>query len=89
LDIQGRDQLIQVKLWFEGRCLLLQALDQLAACAVWQARDVVYGFVGVQRHALTTHMGQRVHHMGMKRLQAQLKHLEQAHWASPDDQGVG
>jgi hypothetical protein len=53
------------------------------------AGDVVDGFVAVQLHALAARVGQGVDDVGAQALQAQLEHLEQAHRARADDDGIG
>ena len=85
---QARDQLVQVELGFERCGLLLQSVNQLTAAATRQTGYVVNRFVGVQRHALATDLGQGVDHVCLQALQAQLEHLEQTHRTRANDQGV-
>ena len=83
------DLLIEMKRGLEGCHLLQQPLRQLAAGAVRQARNVVNGLVGVELDALAASLVQHIDHLGMNALQAELKHLKQAHRPGPDDQRVG
>jgi hypothetical protein len=69
--------------------LLEQVVGQFLAGAHGHGRDVVDRLVGVQLDALAARVGQRVDDVGLDLQQAQLEHLEQAHRAGADDDGVG
>ena len=81
-------QLPQMQAAAERLYLLRQALDQFAAGAERQARDVVDGLVGVQLDALAASVRQRVDEMAANFLQAELENLEQADRAGADDQRI-
>ena len=89
LRLQSSHLRVQVPLGLEGSDLLLQQGCQFAPAAHGHARDVVDGLVAIQLHALAARVGQRVNDVGCQALQAQLEHLEQAHRACTDDDGIG
>ncbi len=87
--LQFTHQFFKVKLRRKGFDLCLQLVNQLLTGAVWNARNVVDGFVGIKFHALTTNFWQCIDDMATDVLKPQLKCLEQADRTRPDDQGFG
>ena len=73
----------------EGLGLLEQGIGQFLAGAHRNGRNVVDRLVGIQLNGLAAGVGQRIDDVGFYLQQAQFENLEQAHRASPDDDGIG
>ena len=86
---QRGDLFTQVHGGLEGGDLLQQRCHQGTPGGHRRARNVVDGFVAVERNTLAARVGQCVHDVAGDFQQAQLEGLEQADGACADDECVG
>lgn len=89
LSFDGANQLVPMELWFEGFDLPEQSFGQFPTGAKRNARNIVNRLVRIERNALATRVGQRVHDMGADTLQSELKNLKQPNRTGANDERVG